>query len=99
MTYEEAIKEIEWIAERGFYADRGIVGTERIVEACNIAIKSLERQIFLEKQTPKKPKVCEGKYYCCPRCTNIIINKCLKYPPRLSYCLYCGQAIDWSEVE
>lgn len=42
MKYEEAIKEIEWIKERGFVADRGIVGTDRIIDACDLAIKALK---------------------------------------------------------
>lgn len=44
MTIEEAIKELEWILHEGFIADENIIGTDRIVEALEMAIKTLEEE-------------------------------------------------------
>lgn len=102
MTYEEAIREIEWIKERGFVADKGIIGTERIVRACDMAIECVEKQI------PKKPKnrrirtlYGDSKYhtqmveeFTCPCCDERIM-----FRVTIKRCLVCGQALDWSEEE
>ncbi len=65
------------------------------VEECRVAV---------ERMKPKQPIEYEDKYYGCPNCDNPILHKWEKYPtlltPKskgLSYCLNCGQAIDWSE--
>lgn len=59
-----------------------------------------------EKQTAKKPKEYEDKYYACPVCGNPLLPKWKKYPDKLMdksnglpYCLGCGQKLDWSEDE
>lgn len=59
-----------------------------------------------EKQTAKKPKEYEDKYYACPVCGNPLLHKWEKYPDKLMdksnglpYCLGCGQKLDWSEDE
>lgn len=59
-----------------------------------------------EKQTAKKPKEYEDKYYACPVCGNPLLHKWEKYPDKLMdksnglpYCLGCGQKLDWSDVE
>lgn len=61
---------------------------------------------YKEKQTAKKPKEYEDKYYACPVCGNPLMMKWEKYPTELKsktdglqYCLHCEQKIDWSEVE
>lgn len=48
MTCEEAIKEIEWVKEKGFVADKNIIGTDRIIMACDMAIKSLKEDDTME---------------------------------------------------
>ena len=47
----------------------------------------------LEKQIPKKVKT-ENGYFECPYCqTDIEIDK------GKSYCVVCGQALDWSDTK
>lgn len=60
----------------------------------------------MEKQTAKRPKEYEDKYYACPVCGNVLLHKWEKYPDKLMdksnglpYCLGCGQHLDWSDEE
>lgn len=94
MTHEEAIKtiqvaiaEVEWE-----YPMNYSVAFETAIEA-------------LEKQIPKKPYFGEAlgykgfNGYLCPIC-----RAWLLYPDEIpnsrdSFCSFCGQKIDWSEVE
>ena len=53
----------------------------------------------LEKQIPKKPK---GDYhsvphYRCPSCNSAV--KVFEDAHEYHWCLYCGQALDWSDTE
>ena len=82
MTKSEAIKEIRFNMSTIGLSNEA---AKRVVEARDIAIKALEKQI------PKKPKT-DDRYvmYICPRCNEFIkINK--------NYCMNCGQKLDWSE--
>ena len=51
----------------------------------------------LEKQIPKKPMAIKiptkwgGHDYRCPVCATRVFEQ--------SYCMSCGQAIDWSDIE
>ena len=54
----------------------------------NVAIKAIEKQI------PKKPEIKDG-YYVCPIC-GVYQETSEGNPP---YCVNCGQALDWQEVE
>ena len=95
MTESEAIKEIRF--------NMSIIGlgneaAKRVVEARDMAINALEKQI------PKKPKEYEDKFYACPICGNVLLHKWKKYNTELMnksnglpYCLNCGQKLDWSE--
>ena len=49
----------------------------------------------LDKQIPKKPEF-EGEYYVCPICGVYQEYLTDGKPP---YCVNCGQALDWQEVE
>lgn len=49
----------------------------------------------LNKQMPKKPKL-KGEYYVCPICGVYQEYLTDGKPP---YCVNCGQALDWQEVE
>ena len=50
----------------------------------------------LEKQIPKKPINYDSiPHSRCPVCNNSI--KVFEDAHEYHYCLYCGQAIDWSE--
>lgn len=55
-------------------------------------------QEAVEKQIPKRPlwvdSVPHGR---CPVCRNVVAA--YMDSPKLSYCYYCGQALDWSEEE
>lgn len=60
----------------------------------------------LEKQVPKKPVCIEDKMWTCGRCQNNLMFKWSRYPDILmpkeaggSYCMECGQKIDWSELD
>ena len=64
-------------------------------ETCeiNFAIKAIDKQI------PKKPEPKEdasGEYYVCPICGVYQEYLTDGKPP---YCVNCGQALDWQEVE
>lgn len=98
MTYEEAIKELEWVKKNGFISDPSIIGTENIVYAIDVAIRALEKQI------PKKPVDIEviGTYKDgeiiaigkCPVCFEHIGSATSK-----NGCCNCLQALDWSVEE
>ena len=70
------------------------------VEEIIIAIKALEKQI------PKKLKTTEvgrfGLVFLCPSCENQIAmiwdSVLQKGKYKQKYCHYCGQALDWSEL-
>lgn len=89
MTIEEAIKQLE--------LNRPLAYTE-LREAIDMAIAALEKQI------PKKPDF-EGDGYwngqlvydtwICPNCEKRYEVDYEEY----DHCPYCGQKIDWSEVE
>ena len=50
----------------------------------------------LEKQVPKKPVNYDSVPHSrCPVCNNSV--KVFEDAHEYHYCLYCGQAIDWSE--
>lgn len=58
----------------------------------------------IKSSCPKKPIEYEDKYYACPACGNVLMNKWEKYPTILEdkknglpCCLSCLQVIDWSE--
>ena len=61
--------------------------------AIDEAIKAIDKQI------PKKPepkKDASGEYYVCPICGVYQEYLTDGKPP---YCVNCGQALDWQEVE
>ena len=84
---------------------------EKIIETIKIAAAEVEWNYpldykialdeaaeLLEKQIPKKPIYTnEGTVTRCPNCEAIHFQ----YLPsvEVDYCVRCGQAIDWSEVE
>ena len=57
--------------------------------AIDEAIKAIDKQI------PKKPEL-KGEYYICPVCGVYQEYLTDGKPP---YCVNCGQALDWQEVE
>ena len=59
--------------------------------AVNKAIEALEKQI------PKKPINWCGKMLICPNCARAEYIK--KIDMLDTYCGFCGQSIDWSEVK
>ena len=42
-----------------------------------------ECRAVMEKQTAKRPKEYEDKYYACPVCGNVLLHKWEKYPDKL----------------
>lgn len=88
MTYQEAINYFKRRKIQYGLADN-------IQQAENCAIEALEKQI------PKKPlNIEETKYkvsYKCPVCGTVHVNVWCGTNWKLSFCLICGQALDWSE--
>ena len=64
-------------------------------ETCeiNFAIKAIDKQI---PKKPKPKKDASGEYYVCPICGVYQEYLTDGKPP---YCVNCGQALDWQEVE
>ena len=92
MKYDDAKSTflLEHCAERceGYQNDDACENCE-----INAAIKAIDKQI------PKKPepkKDASGEYYVCPICGVYQEYLTDGKPP---YCVNCGQALDWQEVE
>lgn len=92
MMYEDALREV-------------LNRVYRNTDDCKMRISKDFYKLIkeaLEKQIPKKPylgEVLGYKSYLCPTCRGWIL-----YPderPTLGdlFCSFCGQKIDWSEVE
>ena len=87
MTYEEAI---EYITER--YVTMSMCLT---LDECRKHNKAISMAIeALEKQIPKKPYDTVR----CPLC-KIEVELQPIDTEQITYCLHCGQAIDWEENE
>ena len=95
MTAAEAIKELQWIREHGFVADSKIVGTERINEALDIAIKEVSKEV------PKLVLIKEYNPAFCPNCgAELSTHLGDGYYRHWSYkekCPECCQKLKWSE--
>ena len=83
MTYEEAIKNIN--ALNAVCCKKDFYDTE-FESSVALAIEALEKQI------PKKPY----DIVCCPLC-KIEVELQPIDTEQVTYCLHCGQAIDWSD--
>ena len=96
MTESEAIREVRFNMSKIGLSDKA---AKRVVEARNVAIKALEKQI------PKKPtpidyekyidvidnaRLLRGAYWC-PNCKRVVKSG--------SFCNDCGQKLDWSDEE
>lgn len=85
MTIEEAIEQLK-LNKPSAYSE--------LRNSIDMAIEALEKQI------PTKPKEVERKYwndYVCPNCEKLLGNSIEVYQEKC--CYYCGQALNWSEVE
>lgn len=94
MTESEAI---EWIKElKGSEEIQEFYYVESFIEAFDIAIQVLEKQI------PKKPIMrryfedLEEEYLCCPTCGEILTDR-IPADNKTFYfhCMNCGQKFDW----
>ena len=103
MTESEAIKEVRFNMSTIGLSDKA---TKRVVEARNMAIQALEKQI------PKKPnKTIDSSWgtqkeaHTCPVCdyylteVHFIASQKIESNKKITYCETCGQAIDWSDEE
>ena len=103
MTESEAIKEVRFNMSKIGLSDKA---AKRVVEARNVAIKALEKQI------PKKPnKAIDSSWgvkkeaHTCPVCdyylteVHFIASQKIESNKKITYCETCGQAIDWSDEE
>ena len=89
MTPEEAIKTIRVaIAEVEWdYPLDYAIAFETAIEA-------------LEKQIPKKPReAVQSGFFWCPACSKAIKMRIEGSKINISYCPFCGQALDWRETE
>ena len=88
MTPEEAIKVLRVILDPYDYPfGEKSKCYQYDLEAINKAIEALEKQI------PKKPY----DTVCCPLC-KIEVELQPIDTEQVTYCLHCGQAIDWSDI-
>ena len=91
MTHEEAIKILEELS--------GDCSNDEEYLATHIAIESIQ------KQTPKNPVVERDwdSYNChCPNCGKFQTQKIGSLwfnGGQYSYCKYCGQALNWSDID
>lgn len=54
----------------------------------------------LEKQTPKKPiEAVQTGFFWCPDCKRAIKMRIEDSKINISYCPFCGQALDWGDTE
>ena len=89
MTYEGALY---WYTHNG-----ATIEQER---ECESLVKEA-----LEKQIPKKVTHEATLYHCCtcPTCKNVIDEFTdftgKKYRVTVQYCKFCGQKLDWSDIE
>ena len=90
MTYEEALNMMAK-AEIRYYGEMTIA--DEIIELKNKCCEALEKQI------PIKPINVRYHYttFDCPNCKETIFTT--EELNTHKYCLYCGQALDWSEEE
>ena len=89
MTPEEAIKTIQVAVaevEWDYPLDYAI--------AFETAIEALEKQIL------KKPReAVQSGFFWCPACSKAIKMRIEGSKINISYCPFCGQALDWRETE
>ena len=83
MTHEEAIKHFKSLQKRYTKEHNG-----RMCEKVNLALEALDKQI------PKKPYDTVR----CPLCKIEVELQPIDIE-QVTYCLHCGQAIDWEENE
>lgn len=61
-------------------------------EAFEVAIEALEKQIA------KKPReAVQSGFFWCPACSKAIKMRIEGSKINISYCPFCGQALDWRE--
>ena len=88
MTYEEAIKVLRFVLDPREYPNGEKSKCYQYnLGAINKAIEALEKQI------PKKPYDTVH----CPLC-KIEVELQPVDAEQVTYCLHCGQAIDWSDI-
>ena len=88
MTYEEALHQISAAVRK-----RTTIFSMRISKDCHSRIVSA-----LKKQIPKKLRVDDEGWLCCPNCDETF-KLHDQFRKRNKYCGECGQAIDWSDTE
>ncbi len=86
MTVREAIEHLKDM----YNSDKPFMHGRRI--EIEVAISALKKQI------PKRPRVDDDSWYCCPRCDETF-SMWDKLSRRLLYCGNCGQKLDWSKVD
>ena len=74
------------------YAKENILAyTSEMAEFEAIAIEAIEKQIPKKPMAIKIPAKWGGYDYRCPVCATRVFEQ--------SYCMSCGQAIDWSDED
>ena len=111
-TITYAVKEAVAVMEQHNGVDFGHPTKSRILTDEDVdkweAYKAIgtqeECRTAVEKQKAKKPKEYEDKFYRCPTCGNVLLQKWGKYNTKLMdkknglpYCLVCGQKLDWGD--
>ena len=97
MTESEAIKEVRFNMSTIGLSDKA---AKRVVEARNMAIQALEKQIAKKPIMKQYFEDLEDEYLCCPTCGEILTDR-IPADNKTFYfhCMNCGQKFDWSDEE
>ena len=88
MTNEEALNWFKDDLKNGKCSDE--------CPQCNAMEKAIEA---VEKQIPKKPRASsQSGFFWCPSCERAIKRIIEDSKINISYCPFCGRALDWSDT-
>ena len=90
MTESEAIKEVRFNMSTIGLSDKA---AKRVVEARNMAIKALEKQVPMKVKNSGERIPFE---WYCPACGELLCDDGYK-DTYIKYCEHCGQKLDWSD--
>ena len=90
MTESEAIKEVRFNMSTIGLSDKA---AKRVVEARNMAIKALEKQVPMKVKNSGERIPFE---WYCPSCGELLCDDGYK-DTYIKYCEHCGQKLDWSD--
>lgn len=99
MDGKKAIQILKWHRPVGAINAGFPVEPNEDMEAFNLAIKALEKQIpmkVLKEWDYAKGDITRYRYHC-SSCESLIAYN--KFNSKEKYCKYCGQKLDWTDKE